>query len=528
MPKDDHPRLSCLREQRLAKRARMDVEKRKKGGAVSGAVAFQALGNGDALLLYTDQDRVLFNCGEGTQRIVAGTSPPRALAQLSNLFFTSRRWRRLGGFPGMCLTVRAAGAPDVTVRGPGGDGGGMPRFFEAVRHFILLQDFEVRPGDASRPYEDDGTMKVESVPLHYSGPDVVPEVLARDEWNLCCPEEKNDASPFAPLDQTALAYVITVRGKPGRLLVDKCQRLGVPKGPLLGLLKAGEDVTLEDGRIIRSAEVTANPLPDQTCLVLECPTEHHLGSLLAERRLNEDLPRREGGGIPFVFHFTPESVLSSREYREWMGRFPEEEGTKHVILNERSAEFSSRDVLAYGAKMRTIAPALFPDLAQVNAEDVRAIRGRTESLPANVVIPVNGQKFVVRPEPVVGERPEEFQESAVQNELEEAEGFHRCDSRNKRCLEQNSFLSLFHRSLKDLREKQRAVDSSGSLPSYPKVTFLGTGASIPSKYRCVSGILAELTEDKFAIFDCGEGKMISLPNLVPNQQRTLNKLPTEL
>lgn len=58
MPKDDNARLSCLREQQLAKRARMDLETRKKGGAVSGGVAFQALGNGDALLLYTNQVRV--------------------------------------------------------------------------------------------------------------------------------------------------------------------------------------------------------------------------------------------------------------------------------------------------------------------------------------------------------------------------------------------------------------------------------------------------------------------------------------
>ncbi len=80
--------------------------------------------------------------------------------------------------------------------------------------------------------------------------------------------------------------------------------------------------------------------------MFECPTEHHLGSLLAKRRLNEDLPRRESRGIPFMLHFTLESVLSSRVYREWMDKFLEEAGTRHVVLNERSVEFSSRDILA--------------------------------------------------------------------------------------------------------------------------------------------------------------------------------------
>ncbi len=82
MPKEE-PHLRGLREQRLAKRARMSEEKQiaKSGcggvGGVSGGVSFQCLGNGDALLLYTDQDRILFNCGEGTQRITTGTAPPR-------------------------------------------------------------------------------------------------------------------------------------------------------------------------------------------------------------------------------------------------------------------------------------------------------------------------------------------------------------------------------------------------------------------------------------------------------------------
>ena len=46
--------------------------------------------------------------------------------------------------------------------------------------------------------------------------------------------------------------------------------------------------------------------------------------------------------------------------------------------------------------------------------------------------------------------------------------------------------------------------------SYPKVTFLGTGSSVPSKYRNASCILVEVVPDSFIILDCGEGSLNQL------------------
>ena len=369
MPKEE-PHLRELRKHRLAKRAKMETAKNNgpsagaAGGAVTGTVAFQAVGNG-ALLLYTDHNRILFNCGEGTQRLATEQCPPRALAQLSSVFFTSRRWRRIGGLPGMCLTARAAGAPDVALRGPGGAGGGCPGLFESVRHFVQLQEFDVVAKEASEVYSD-GTLEVESVPIGYTGPEVAPEALDKS-WrsrNDDSEEEKSE-HPFPTVDQTAMAYVVRIRGKPGRLLVERCTELGVPKGPLLGQLKAGQDVTLADGRTVSSAEVTAPASPDQTCLVVECPTQHHLADLVQSDKISSVLSSSSSSSsLPFVFHFTPEAVVQTKEYLAWMSKCGE--GASHVMLNERSAEFPSRDILSYAARLRTLTPRLFPDLWEVN------------------------------------------------------------------------------------------------------------------------------------------------------------------
>ena len=45
--------------------------------------------------------------------------------------------------------------------------------------------------------------------------------------------------------------------------MKKCLEMGVPAGPLLGELKAGRDVVLDDGKVIKAADVvdasTENP-----------------------------------------------------------------------------------------------------------------------------------------------------------------------------------------------------------------------------------------------------------------------------
>ena len=62
--------------------------------------------------------RYLFNCGEGTQRLTSQLSLNKALAQLEHVFITSKSWKNIGGLPGLCLSVRSAGAPDITIHGP--------------------------------------------------------------------------------------------------------------------------------------------------------------------------------------------------------------------------------------------------------------------------------------------------------------------------------------------------------------------------------------------------------------------------
>lgn len=59
------------------------------------------------------------------------------------------------------------------------------------------------------------------------------------------------------INAVAMAYVCRLKPKPGLLDLDQCVKHNVPPGPLLGLLKSGKDITLPDGTLVKSSDVTS-------------------------------------------------------------------------------------------------------------------------------------------------------------------------------------------------------------------------------------------------------------------------------
>ena len=57
----------------------------------------------------------------------------------------------------------------------------------------------------------------------------------------------------------SFAYRIEEKERAGGLQMDRLRELGIPSGPLLGRLKNGETVTLDDGRLIDGKEYLSSP-----------------------------------------------------------------------------------------------------------------------------------------------------------------------------------------------------------------------------------------------------------------------------
>jgi ribonuclease Z len=167
-----------------------------------------------ALMIRRGGDRLLFDCGEGTQRQLLRSSI--GLVDLHEIFVTHFHADHYLGLPGMLKTfaLRLRELP-ITIYGPPGlrdlfDSLG--RVFGKLTYPVDL--VEVRPGDA---VERDG-YKVLVFPVEHGS--------------------------------TAVGYALVEEPRPGRFDVEKADALGVPSGPERGALQRGESITLADGRTL--------------------------------------------------------------------------------------------------------------------------------------------------------------------------------------------------------------------------------------------------------------------------------------
>jgi ribonuclease Z len=172
-----------------------------------------------ALLVRRGGDRLLFDCGEGTQRQLLQSSI--GLVDLHEIFITHFHADHYLGLPGMLKTfaLRMREVP-LTIYGPAG----LRDLFEALKRVFGKLTYpvdlvEIGPGD----------------------------VLERDGYQLLVFPVSHSAS--------SVGYALVEEQRPGRFDVATADTLGVPPGPERGALQRGESITLPDGRTLTPGEV---------------------------------------------------------------------------------------------------------------------------------------------------------------------------------------------------------------------------------------------------------------------------------
>jgi ribonuclease Z len=185
-----------------------------------------------ALLVRRGSERLLFDCGEGTQRQLQRSAI--GLPDLQEIFLTHYHADHFLGLPGMLKTFALRGRDEtpLTVYGPEGLG----ELFHSLRPFVgrlpyPLSLVELEPGKRV----ERGGYVIE--------PFAVEHGLA------------------------AVGYAVVEEQRPGEFDVAASDRLGVPAGPERGRLQSGEEVTLADGRVVTPAEVLGEPRPGRKIVI---------------------------------------------------------------------------------------------------------------------------------------------------------------------------------------------------------------------------------------------------------------------
>ncbi|KAL3877374.1 hypothetical protein ACJMK2_035092 [Sinanodonta woodiana] len=493
--------------------------KRQGGGniPVPSVVDIQIIGNGGpgnpkSFMIITDHSSYLFNCGEGTQRIA--TELRIKLAPVENIFITSKNWENTGGLLGMCLTLESINVPLVKIHGPPD----VDNIIKMAKTFAESNVVKIEVRDTEEGQYQDHAFKIEYVHLKKSASSkdishklgatlttiennkistadasivqghskrlIDSQILAsNEEGNTSNENDSRKRQKLASIDsEVAVAYIIHPFPKPRSVDLEKCVELGIPAGPMIGELTRGNSVTVDD-KVINPEEIL---FPQEKCrpiIVLDCPDMNYLDSVLTSEQFlrlstqtNEADDKDETPEL--IIHMSPAHVFLSPQYQQFMKRF--EGKTEHLILNETMPEISSAGIYRYQCFLSLLHPAIFPILPFMNEFP------KIEKGEGSVKSTMTGLRYRYRHKQFVWDQCIEVDREAFFQEALEMPNVN---------VELEKLKSIFMDDYTNKGEK------------YPETVFLGTGSSVPSKTRNVSGILLNISDDTSMLLDCGEGTM---------------------
>ncbi|XP_036250623.1 zinc phosphodiesterase ELAC protein 2 [Molothrus ater] len=458
---------------------------------------------GAAVYVFSEFNRYLFNCGEGTQR--AMQEHKLKISHLDSIFLSRVSWANVGGLPGMILTLKAIGLQRCVFLGPPK----LQNYLKAIRLFPgPLKRMDLAVQLHTEPEYKDETMTVYQIPLTAkpfggagSSPaqspgaspqggnspkrDTGPGSPRAAQQSL---EEGNESPKKAGDEQKCArkhpelvtAFLCKVHPRKGKFLAAKAQELGLPVGtpailPIITALKNGESITFE-GKELFPEELCTPTDPGPVFLVLECPHEGFVDAVCE----NETFQRYQEGvaehQVALVIHMTPEAVLRDSRYQQWMQRFGP--GTQHLVLNENSSAVHNPRSYKIQTQLNLIHPEIFPLLTTYQSKEAEAV------CPVPIVRGECLLKYHLRPQ-------QEWQRDAVTV----------CDP--DEFVSEALDLPDFQTRVKECKESLSAVP--GNVGAYPEIVFLGTGSAIPMKIRNVSSTLLNTSATKSLLLDCGEG-----------------------
>lgn len=259
----------------------------------------------------------LFDCGEATQHQILHTSlKPR---KINKIFITHLHGDHIFGLPGL-LSSRAflGGDEPLDIYGPAGLAEWLKTTLRITKSHLNypLRVHEIEEGII---YEDENFI-----------------VTAKGLQHVI----------------SCFGFRIEQKSLAGKLLIEKALAAGVPKGPLLKKLKDGEDVVLDDGRVVYSRDVTGERQEGFKVAILGDTSYCENAVELA----------KEADILVHEATFDIETGNLAKEYgHSTIGdaaRVANEAGAKALIANHISARFMPSDL----AKLITQGKAIFPTL----------------------------------------------------------------------------------------------------------------------------------------------------------------------
>lgn len=227
-------RSIALRSRHFTKDKQYSRRKNNKrpgnGNLGNGTVCLRRLDTGPSeqpasLVIQTAHENYLFNCGENFERSLhsAGVSSGR----IAHAFLTQRSWSCLGGIVGLQVNKVASTGALPTFHGP-------ENLWEIVKHTVRLSSAGA-----------------------FSKNNFSPDIVTTSD----CYEDKNFRFDTIPIknayhtDREVYAYLCVMKPTDAQISAKRIFELDIPYTAIVRL-NSGEDVTLDDGRLIQPADLS--------------------------------------------------------------------------------------------------------------------------------------------------------------------------------------------------------------------------------------------------------------------------------
>ncbi|GIL65868.1 hypothetical protein Vafri_19515 [Volvox africanus] len=355
-----------------------------------------------SVLLFFNNERYLFNAGEGIQRLFR--EHKIKINQINSYFITRVSTETLGGMPGMALSVTPTDARGLlgnqaacTVKGPPGIASYVAAFRGYINYenTVAVEEFE---HSTSEPVLKTDLVSITPILVHVAAWKTQTAAIADGDGDGDGPAAKRqrteaaDKTPAQVAEQDVqgrqrpadlsepdvAVYAIQMAGRPGKFMPQRALELGVPQGKLFGELQRGLSVTTQSGRVVTPDDVMEPAMPGPSILLLDTPSLDSLRAVAADERVRRfmDEAVTSGGGdaaaaaanrVCVVVHLIPAALVANEgamaEWRALMGPT-----WRHVVVSSGPHQPSSiRRATAFQAKLHALDPTCFPLFALENA-----------------------------------------------------------------------------------------------------------------------------------------------------------------
>ncbi|KAF3626577.1 cox19 family protein [Capsicum annuum] len=316
-------------------------------------------------------------------------------------------------------------------------------------------------------------------------------------------------------NDTSIVYICKLHDITGKVDKDKAKACGLNPGRKLGQLQKGFSVKSDLLYIeVHPDDVIGPTIPGPIVLIVDCPTEPHAQELLSAQALEAYYSDSQSNSpetakvVSCIIHLSPATVINSPVYEKWMRKF---DSAQHIMARI-PRKHKTTPILVSSAKIGTrlqyLCPQLFPapSLPSVG-DDVAAphIKGSACGLSAENLLKSSAQNLMtssvfieeLRSEiPEIADAAKNISKFWHKPKEDEVELSNRQDSSAVATEEPSKF--CVPRCLENLQRDDL------------EIVFLGTGSSVPSKYRNVSSIHVNLFSKGVLLLDCGEGTLAQL------------------